>query len=129
MTGEESHSEVFVSGHPAQEKEKKGAPVGLRTEPGTPATLLVPCPRAFKSPVEDPSGKNLGIGMVLFPLNNGPKGPCYILERILFILQIYASVKVKTQSMVIRTNLSNLSLGFHFRSELGAVWKVALHVS
>lgn len=88
MTGEESHSEVFVSGHLAQEKEKKGAPVGLRTEPGTPATLLVPCPRAFKSPVEDPSGKNLGIGMVLFPLNNGQRPLLHPRKNFIYITDI-----------------------------------------
>lgn len=54
MTGEKSYSEIFVSGHPEQEKEEKGAPLSLNKEPGIGCSFT----QKFKIPYEDPNGKN-----------------------------------------------------------------------
>lgn len=55
MTGEKSHSEIFVSGHLAQEKEKGGPPVppSLNKKPSLGCSFA----QEFKSSDEDPNRK------------------------------------------------------------------------
>lgn len=55
MAGEKSHSEIFVSGHLAQEKEEKGAPrpPSLNKKPSLGCSFA----QELKSPDEDPNRK------------------------------------------------------------------------
>lgn len=53
MTGEKSHSEIFVSGHLAQEKEKGCPTPRLNKKPSFGCSFT----QEFKSPDEDPNRK------------------------------------------------------------------------